>query len=172
MGLTAEAGPKLVAPAKPLVAPDDLPRLSEIRLDPFVLIFTLAAGVVTGLVFGIAPALQATERTLAGAVSDASRGSSRRQGRLRGGLVVAEVALSVVVLAGAGLLARSLQRRLAVAKGFDPAGVTTFNMNLFELEGPAERARVAAEAVASWLDNYARPAAVELYEKATEEASG
>ena len=134
--------------ALPLVAPDDLPRLSEIRLDPFVLLFTLATGVGTGLVFGIAPALQATKSTLA---SDASRGStfSRRHARLRGGLVVFEVALAVVVLVGAGLLGRSLQRRLSVEKGFDPADVTTFNMVLVELENPAERARATAEVVAN-----------------------
>jgi putative ABC transport system permease protein len=136
--------------ALPAIAPDDLPRLTEIRLDPFVLLFTLAAGVGTGLVFGIAPALQATKQSLAGAVSDASRGSSsRRGGGLRGGLVVAEVALAVVVLAGAGLLGRSLQKRLSVEKGFDPAGVTTFHMVVFELESPAARSRATAEVVAS-----------------------
>ena len=135
--------------ALPLVAPDELPRLSEIRLDPLVLLFTLAAGVGTGLLFGIAPALQGTKRNLAGAVSDASRGSSTRQGRLRGGLVVAEVALAVVVLVGAGLLGRSLQRRLSVEKGFDPAGVTTFNLNLFDLEGEEARARATADVVAN-----------------------
>jgi putative ABC transport system permease protein len=135
--------------ALPLVAPDDLPRLSEIRLDPLVLGFTLAAGLATGLVFGIAPALQATRRGIAGAASDASRGSSTRQGRLRGGLVVAEVAFAVVVLVGAGLLGRSLHHRLSVEKGFRPEGVTSFNLNLFELEGAEARARAAAEAVKS-----------------------
>ena len=120
-GLGALLGAWAVS-ALPLVAPDDLPRLSEIRLDPLVLLFTLAAGIATGLVFGIAPALQGTRQSLAGAVSDASRGSSTRLGRLRGGLVVAEVALAVVVLVGAGLLGRSLQQRLGVEKGFRPTG--------------------------------------------------
>jgi putative ABC transport system permease protein len=136
--------------ALPLVAPDDLPRLSEIRLDPLVLLFTLAAGVATGLVFGVAPALQATRQSLSGAASDASRGSSTRQGRLRGGLVVAEVALAVVVLVGAGLLGRSLQRRLTVEKGFRPEGVLSFHLNVFELGDDAEaRARATAEVVRS-----------------------
>ena len=134
--------------ALPLVAPDDLPRLSEIRLDPLVLLFTLAAGMATGLVFGIAPALQATRQSLSGAASDASRGSSTRHGRLRGGLVVVEVALAVVVLVGAGLLGRSLQRRLTVEKGFRPEGVTTFNLNVFELgDDAATRARATADVV-------------------------
>jgi putative ABC transport system permease protein len=135
--------------ALPLVAPDDLPRLSEIRLDPLVLLFTLAAGVATGLFFGIAPALQATRQSLSGAASDASRGSSSRLGRMRGGLVVAEVALAVVVLVGAGLLGRSLQRRLSVEKGFRPEGVTTFHLNVFELEGAEARSRATADVVGS-----------------------
>ena len=136
--------------ALPLVAPDDLPRLSEIRLDPLVLLFTLTAGVATGILFGIAPALQATRQSLAGAAADASRGSSRRQGRLRGGLVVAEVALAVVVLVGAGLLGRSLQRRLAVEKGFHPEGLTSLNLNLFDLGNDSgTRARATAEVLRS-----------------------
>ncbi len=147
-GLGALLGAWAVS-ALPLVAPDDLPRLSEIRLDPFVLLFTLAAGVGTGLVFGIAPAIQATRQSLSGAASDASRGSSTRQGRLRGGLVVAEVALAVVVLVGAGLLGRSLQRRLSVEKGFHPEGVTSFHINVFELADAEARARATAEVVKS-----------------------
>jgi predicted permease len=147
-GLGALIGAWAVS-ALPLVAPDDLPRLSEIRLDPLVLCFTLGAGVLTGLVFGIAPALQATRQSLSGAASDAARGSSTRQGRLRGGLVVAEVALAVVVLAGAGLLGRSLQRRLSVEKGFRPEGVASFHVNVFELEGTEARAHATAEVVKS-----------------------
>jgi putative ABC transport system permease protein len=147
-GLGALLGAWAVS-ALPLVAPDDLPRLSEIRLDPLVLLFTLAAGVGTGLVFGIAPALQATRQSLAGAASDASRGSSTRQGRLRGSLVVAEVALAVVVLVGAGLLARSLQQRLGVEKGFHPEGVTSFHVNVFELDDAEARARATVEVVKS-----------------------
>jgi putative ABC transport system permease protein len=145
-GLGALLGAWAVS-ALPLVAPEDLPRLAEIRLDPLVLLFTLAAGVGTGLVFGIAPALQATRQSLAGAAADASRGSSTRQGRLRGILVVAEVALAVVVLVGAGLLGRSLQQRLGVEKGFVPEGVTSFHVNVVDLEGAEARARATAEVV-------------------------
>ncbi|MET0618656.1 MAG: FtsX-like permease family protein, partial [Thermoanaerobaculia bacterium] len=147
-GLGALLGAWAVS-ALPFVAPEDLPRLSAIRLDPLVLLFTLAAGVATGLVFGIAPAFQATRQSLAGAVSDASRGSSTRLGRLRGGLVVAEVALAVVVLVGAGLLGRSLQQRLGVEKGFRPEGVTSFHLNVFDLEGAEVRARATADVVRS-----------------------
>jgi len=151
--------------ALPLVAPDDLPRLSEIRLDPLVLLFTLAAGVTTGLVFGVAPALQATRRSLSGAASDASRGSSTRQGRLRGGLVVAEVALAVVVLVGAGLLGRSLQRRLTVEKGFRPEGVLSFHLNVFELGDDAEaRARATAEYLAEFRTDVEGFVALEVVE--------
>ena len=147
-GLGALLGAWAVS-ALPFVAPEDLPRLSAIRLDPLVLLFTLAIGVGTGLVFGIAPALQGTRQSLAGAVSDASRGSSTRLGRLRGGLVVAEVALAVVVLVGAGLLGRSLQQRLGVEKGFRPKGVTSFHFNVFDLEGAEVRARATADVVRS-----------------------
>ena len=147
-GLGALLGAWAVS-ALPFVAPEDLPRLSAIRLDPLVLLFTLAIGVGTGLVFGIAPALQGTRQRLAGAVSDASRGSSTRLGRLRGGLVVAEVALAVVVLVGAGLLGRSLQQRLGVEKGFRPEGVTSFHLNVFDLEGAEVRARATADVVRS-----------------------
>ena len=134
--------------ALPAVAPADLPRLSEVRLDVSVLLFTLGAAVASGLLFGTAPALQASRNDLARTVADVARGSSGRQSRLRGALVVAEVALAVVVLAGAGLLARSLQHLLNVEKGFRPQNVTSFSLNVGELEGREARAAAAAEVLA------------------------
>src|SRR5262245_41634847 len=134
--------------ALPAVAPAALPRLSEVRLDLSVLLFTLGTAVASGLLFGTAPAFQASRNDLARAVADAARGSAGRQSRLRGALVVAEVALAVVVLAGAGLLARSLQRLLHVDKGFRPQNVTSFSLNVGELEGRDARAAAAAEVLA------------------------
>jgi putative ABC transport system permease protein len=133
--------------ALPAVAPSDLPRLSEVRLEVPVLLFALGAAVASGLLFGTAPAFQASRTDLARAVADSARGSSGRQSRLRGALVVAEVALAVVVLVGAGLLARSLQRLLHVEKGFRPQNVTSFSVNVVDLDGREARAAATLEIV-------------------------
>ena len=107
-----------------------LPRVAEVSLDWRVLMFALAASVVTGLLFGAAPAWQARKTDVNAALKkSAGRGASAR-GRLRGALVVAEVALSLVLLVGAGLLVRTFTNLLAVAPGFDPRGVLTFQVNL------------------------------------------
>jgi predicted permease len=126
--------------ALPLVVPADLPRLSEIRLDPAVLVFTLFVSVACGLLFGTLPALSASRPNLA----RGDRGSAGRPGLLRGVLVVTEVALAVVVLVGAGLLARSLQKLLAVDKGFDAERLTSFSVNVVELDGSVARASAVA----------------------------
>ena len=134
--------------ALPLVAPAGLPRLSEIRIDRGVLLFTLVASVASGLLFGLAPALQASASRM-GAVRGTSTGSraSARGSRLRAALVVAEVALAVVVLVGAGLLVRSLQRLLHVEKGFEPESLTSFVLNVYELDGAPARDAAAEEVV-------------------------
>ena len=134
--------------ALPLVAPGGLPRLSEIRIDRGVLLFTLVASVASGLLFGLAPALQASASRM-GAVRGTSTGSraSARGSRLRAALVVAEVALAVVVLVGAGLLVRSLQRLLHVEKGFQPDSLTSFVLNVYELDGAPARDAAAEEVV-------------------------
>jgi putative ABC transport system permease protein len=131
----------------PAVAPANLPRLSEIRLDPFVLLFSLTATVACGILFGTLPAFSSSRPDLARGLGSAGRGSAGRPGLLRGGLVVTEVALAVVVLVGAGLLGRSLQRLLAVNKGFDPHRLTGFSVNMSDLEGPAARASAATAIV-------------------------
>ncbi len=102
-----------------------------IRLDPWALLFTLALGIVTGVVFGLVPALQATKPSLTEDLKDDGGPGSRGLGGLtsRNVLVVAEIALAVVLLAGAGLVLRSLARRMGVDPGFDPAHVLTFRVN-------------------------------------------
>jgi putative ABC transport system permease protein len=106
------------------LSPSSLPRLVEIRLDPSVLLFTLAASLTTGLIFGIAPALQSTMSQLSSALQDSARGSAgARGGRMRSILVVTEFALAVVLLVGAALLVRTLWRLQRVDPGFDPKGV-------------------------------------------------
>ena len=102
-----------------------------IRLDPWALLFTLLLGIVTGIVFGLVPALQTTKPSLTEDLKDDGGPASRRFGGLgsRNVLVAAEIALAVVLLAGAGLVLRSLGRRMGVDLGFDAAHTLTFRVN-------------------------------------------
>jgi putative ABC transport system permease protein len=112
-------------------APDNLPRLDEAGLDDRVLVFTALASLATGIVFGLAPALQATRLSLNEALRENRRsGDGARGQRLRNTLVVAEIALALALLAGAGLTMKSFWRLQAVEPGFDPDGVLTLRMLL------------------------------------------
>jgi predicted permease len=121
------------------VNPGNIPRLGAIGLDASVLAFTFAVSVLTGLVFGLAPALRAARVDLNASLKSGGRntqgdggfGSSRR--RLRSLVVVAEVAISLMLLVGAGLLVRSFVRLQNVSPGFDPAGVVSMRL------GPSAR---------------------------------
>lgn len=104
------------------LAPRDLPRLGEVSIDGRVALFTIALTTVAAIIFGFAPARQASRTRLAGAL-----GSSRHTGagtRARSALVVGELALALVLLVGAGLLARAFGRLSSWEPGFDRAGVT------------------------------------------------
>ncbi|HSB29874.1 MAG TPA: ABC transporter permease [Pyrinomonadaceae bacterium] len=107
--------------------PADFPRISEIRMDWRVLGFTLFASVLTGILFGFAPAMQFARTAVQEAMRETGRGTigSPRRNRFRQALIVAEVALSVVLLAGAGLLFRSFMRLQSVDAGFMSAQVLT-----------------------------------------------
>ncbi|HEV2688021.1 MAG TPA: ABC transporter permease, partial [Bryobacteraceae bacterium] len=96
--------------------------LGNVRTDPAALAFTLGTAVLTGLIFGLAPALQLPSLALHDALKDSSRGSTEGQKRnwIRGALVVSEVAFACVLLVGAGLLIRSFLRVLEVNVGFRP----------------------------------------------------
>jgi len=103
------------------LAPAGLPRLNEVSIDRWVLIFTFSISMVTGLVFGLAPALHASRPDLNEALKEGSRGSSEGQRTLlRRALVVVEIALSLVLLVSAGLLIGSIKRLGEVNPGFDP----------------------------------------------------
>jgi putative ABC transport system permease protein len=110
----------------------NLPRASEIGIDANVMVFTLGVSVITGLLFGLAPALQTARTNLQETLKDGSRsGTTDFAGRsVRRVLVVAEVALSLTLLVGAGLLIRSVMKLQGVNPGFDPANVLTFNLAL------------------------------------------
>jgi predicted permease len=109
------------------LGPGSVPRLAEATVDAKVLGFALALSLCTGLLFGLLPALRASRADLAEVMKEGARGTAGgpARERLRGTLIVAEVALSFALLLGAGLLLRSLERLLAVDKGFDAEHVMT-----------------------------------------------
>ena len=115
------------------LAPADIPRITEIRIDGLVLSIAAGLAIVTGLVFGIVPALQARRVDLQGALkADDSRGATAGRGRnlLRSTLVISEVALAVVLLVGAGLLVKSAWRLSQVDTGYRTEHVTKAEFQL------------------------------------------
>jgi len=113
------------------VGPNSLPRLNEIGVDWRVLIFTLGISVVTGILFGMAPAWRSSKVDLTRVLKEGSRGSrGASHHRLRNSLVVVEVALSIVLLIGAGLLVRSYSHIQNASPGFDPNNVLSFRLSL------------------------------------------
>ena len=114
--------------------PGSVPRASEIALSAPVLVFALAAAVITGVLFGLVPALAASRPDLVEALKASGSRTTAGRGTLgfRRGLVVAEVALAVVLVVGAGLLLRSFSRLLGVDPGFDPDRLLTFEIALPE----------------------------------------
>ncbi|MBI3664923.1 MAG: ABC transporter permease [Acidobacteria bacterium] len=111
------------------LGPDTIPRASEVRVDGWVLAFTLAVSVLTGLLFGIVPALAASKTDVHESLKEGGR-TSAGGGRLRSSLVVAEIALSLVLMIGAGLLVASFGRLLGVDPGIHPDNVLTLRLAL------------------------------------------
>ncbi|HVG31969.1 MAG TPA: ABC transporter permease [Pyrinomonadaceae bacterium] len=114
------------------VMPADLPRIKEIGLDARVLSFTLLVSVLTGIIFGLVPALQSSRQDLNETLKEGGRGSSEGIGRnrVRSLLVVSQIALSMVLLVGAGLLIRSFRQLQNINPGFDPHRVMTATIGL------------------------------------------
>jgi predicted permease len=113
------------------VARDQLPRSDRIGVDGTVVAFTLCLSVVCGVLFGIAPALQGSRYKLQEALKEGGRSGTDTSGRrIRRALIVAEVALALTLLVGAGLLIKSFGRLLGVDPGFDPRNVLTFHLAL------------------------------------------
>jgi predicted permease len=122
------------------LGPDTLPRLNEIAVDGRVLGFTLLVSFITGIVFGLAPALRSSRVDLNGVLKQGGRGSTGvGHNRVRSIFVIVEVALSLVLLIGAGLLVRSYSYIQDANPGFNPRNVLSFRLSLptTKYKGPA-----------------------------------
>jgi putative ABC transport system permease protein len=110
--------------------PEAAAGVEQVRLHPAILAFTALLSLATGVLFGLAPAWQAARQDPHDALKEGGRGIQGGGYRLRQGLVVAEMALSVLLLVGAGVLLRSFQRVIEADPGFDPEGVVTATLRL------------------------------------------
>ncbi|HEX5889681.1 MAG TPA: ABC transporter permease [Pyrinomonadaceae bacterium] len=115
---------------------DDIPRAVQVGIDMRVLGFTLGVSVLTGVIFGLAPAVHSSKSELVDALKEGGRGTSEgaRRNKVRNVLVVSELAIAVVLLVGAGLLIQSLWRLQKVNSGLEPQNVLTFNVGLPEVK--------------------------------------
>ena len=113
---------------------EDIPRAVQVGIDWRVLGFTFGVSVITGLVFGLVPALHSSKRELVESLKEGGRGNSEgaRRNKVRSILVVAELAIAVVLLVGAGLLIQSLWRLQKMNSGLQPENILTFNLGLPE----------------------------------------
>lgn len=118
--------------------PANVPRLNEVRIDGVVLAFALVISLLTGLVFGLAPALHSAKGALFSAIREGGRGSgySTGTGRLRDVLIVSELAFAVLLMVGAGLLLRTLRHLLEENPGFNPTHIVTANLQLSHPNDP------------------------------------
>ena len=145
-----------------LIPPGTLPAEADIRIDASVLLFTLAIAVITGLLFGMAPAAQTTKPSLTGTLKEGGQGATAGGPgqRLRRGLVITEIALAFVLLVGSGLMMRSLFKLLDIDPGFTATNVLTANLPIspeqhpdpIELNGYLASIRTAVEAVPGVLE--------------------
>ena len=128
--------------------PQSIPRVAEISLDPIVLAFTFAVAVATGLIFGLAPLLHMNDKAVTQAIKEGGVRTTANAGRnrMRRSLVVAEIALAVMLVIGAGLLIRSFDKLTSVNAGFDPANRVTFGLVLPQAAYPDSQRRVAFHA--------------------------
>src|SRR5437879_4298858 len=114
------------------LVPDSLPRASEVEVDGRVLAFTITLALLTGVGFGLLPAVQAAGIDLNQTLKESGRGASEggRRQRLRGAFVVGQVAIALILLAGAGLLMRSFVLLQNVSPGFRPEGAVIASVTL------------------------------------------
>jgi putative ABC transport system permease protein len=137
--LLARWGVKLIV----AISPNSIPRSREIDLDGRVLAFTIGVSLLTGIIFGLVPALQSSKPDLNETLKDAGRGSTGRRHVFRSGLVVSEVALTLMLLIGAGLMIRSFYRLQQVDPGFNHERLLTFNVSLPQKKYPEVQQKVS-----------------------------
>ena len=127
------------------IAPTDIPRLDQVRIDPLALAVTLGLAVVTGLTFGLVPALQSSRAAVSSVLREAIRGGTggRRAQRMRRALVAGQIALVVVLLTAAGLLIRSFMHLQRVDLGFRPDHLLTMRFSMPRAKYPTPQAIVA-----------------------------
>jgi len=123
--------------------PESIPRLQEVGIDLRALLFTVAISVLTGVGFGLVPAIQASRTDVNDALKDGSRGSTGGQSKLRNVFVVLEVSLALVLLVGAGLMIRSFVQLHQIKSGFDTDRVLTMRVQLPTAKYREDEQRVA-----------------------------
>ncbi len=126
--------------------PSDLPRISEVHLSAPVLCFTLCISLAVGILFGLLPALKVSRQQLHDTLKEGGRGASGARHLTQNSLVIFEMAMALVLLAGAGLMIRSLVAISKVNPGFDPHGVTTF-----DLAAPPSMAMASPDEIRAYL---------------------
>jgi len=144
------------------LAPADIPRLNEVDVSASVLFFAFLISIFTGVLFGLAPALQASNPNHVENLREGGRGSGagRRHTRLSRVLVVSEIALSIILLAGAGLLLRSFWRVLEVRPGYNPSHLATAQIWIPVSNDPAHDPYAVEEKRADFLLEIYRRVAV------------
>jgi putative ABC transport system permease protein len=120
------------------LAPADVPRIDQIAVDGRVLAFTMIVSVVTGIIFGLFPALKGSRIELTSALKEGGAGGGLSHHRFLKTMIVAEIAIALALMAGAGLLTRSFMRLLQADPGFDPKNLLTMHITL---DGVAYRGR-------------------------------
>jgi putative ABC transport system permease protein len=136
-GIVGLIASRWIATAIVSLAPDDIPRLNEVSIDPTVAAFTFVTVFAAALLCGLGPVLQARAANLIEGLNDASRGtSSVRSVRARSTLVILQITLAVVLLIGAGLVIRSFSALRQLDLGFDPAGTVTMELQPNDLKQP------------------------------------
>ena len=123
------------------LVPGNIPRLTEAGIDMRVLGFTILVSAITGIIFGLVPALQASKPDLNEVLKEGDRGSTGSRHRVRSVLVVSEIAIALVLLIGAGLMVKSLWRLQSVNTGFETRNLLTMQLSYTARPGETARAR-------------------------------
>src|SRR5579859_2746548 len=134
--MLAAWGVKLMTRFIPASVGGEILSVTPVRLDSAVLLFTLGITVITGILFGLAPALAATRLNLSEKLKEGSQGTGARSGLLRGALAVAELSLALILLIGAGLLIKSFYHVLSIDPGFSTDHILTMNLSLTDSRYP------------------------------------